>query len=62
MRKIVTEFVSLDGVVEAPNDSSAPFWNDEIAKYKFDELLASEALLMGRVTYQGFAEAWSLCR
>jgi dihydrofolate reductase len=59
MRKIVvTEFVSLDGVVEAPNEWSSPFWNDEIAKYKLDELFASDALLLGRVTYQGFAAAW----
>jgi dihydrofolate reductase len=35
-----------------------PFWSDEIGKFKFDELLASDALLLGRVTYQGFAAAW----
>src|SRR5262245_28637336 len=34
------------------------YWNDEIAKFKFDELFASDALLLGRVTYQGFAAAW----
>lgn len=35
-----------------------PYWYDEIAKFKFDELFASDVLLLGRVTYQGFAKAW----
>src|SRR3990172_9924567 len=59
MRKIiVTEFITLDGVTEAPHEWSFTFWNDEISKFKHDELLASDALLLGRVTYQGFAAAW----
>jgi len=59
MRKVVvTMFVSLDSVTEAPEKWSFPFWNDEIAKFKHDELFASDALLLGRVTYQGFAAAW----
>ena len=59
MRKIiVTEFVTLDGVTEAPEKWSFPFWNEEIGKFKHDELFASDALLLGRVTYQGFAAAW----
>ena len=49
--------MSLDGVMENPS-WTAPYWNDQIAKFKLDELLASDALLLGRVTYQGFAEAW----
>jgi dihydrofolate reductase len=58
MRKvIVTEFLSLDGIMEEPA-WSAPYWNDDIAKFKGDEMLASDALLLGRVTYQGFAAAW----
>lgn len=58
MRKvIVSEYVSLDGVMEEPA-WTMPYWNDEIAKFKFDELFASDALLLGRVTYQGFAKAW----
>ena len=58
MRKIVvTEFVSLDGVVEEPA-WTFPYWNDEIAKFKGEESSASDALLLGRVTYQGFAAAW----
>ena len=53
-----TLFMSLDGVVEEPQKWSFPYWNEEIGKYKLDETLASDALLLGRVTYQGFAEAW----
>lgn len=40
------------------NLGSVNYWNEEIAKYKFDELFASDTLLLGRVTYQGFAVAW----
>ncbi len=59
MRKVVvTEFLSLDGVMEAPHLWSFPYWNDEIEKFKHDELFASDAQLLGRVTYQGFASAW----
>lgn len=60
MRKvIVSEFVTLDGIMESPDKWSFQFWNEEAAKYKFDELFASDALLLGRVTYQLFAAAWS---
>lgn len=51
-------FVTLDGVMEAPNQWSFQFGSEEQQKYKFDELFASDALLLGRVTYQGFAAAW----
>ena len=58
MRNImVTEFVSLDGVMEAPG-WTFKYWNDEIATFKGEESSASDALLLGRVTYQGFAAAW----
>ena len=58
MRKIiVTEYVSLDGVMEDPA-WTAPYWNDEIAKFKYDELFASDLLLLGRVTYGGMSAAW----
>jgi dihydrofolate reductase len=50
-------YVSLDGVVEEPAWTSE-FWNDELATYQYDQLFASDALLLGRVTYQGFAAAW----
>lgn len=59
MRKVIaTEYVTLDGVMEEPGQWSFPFWNDEAAQYKSEELFASDALLLGRVTYQGFAAAW----
>lgn len=58
MKKIiVTEFMSLDGVVENPG-WSMPYWNDEIAKFKGDEQTSCDTLLLGRVTYEGFAAAW----
>ena len=58
MRKIVvTEFLSLDGVMEEPK-WTFKYWNDEIAKFKGEESSATDALLLGRVTYQGFAAAW----
>lgn len=58
MRKVVvTEFMALDGVVEEPA-WTFPYWNDEIAKFKGEESSASDSLLLGRVTYQGFAAAW----
>lgn len=54
---VVTEFVSLDGVMENPA-WTFPYWNDEVAKFKGEESDASDALLLGRVTYEGFAAAW----
>jgi dihydrofolate reductase len=57
-RIVVTEFVSLDGVMEEPRWTFQFERGPEGDKFKFDELFASEALLLGRVTYQGFAQAW----
>jgi dihydrofolate reductase len=66
-RIVVTEFVSLDGVMEDPGGSEDfryGGWSFEISrgdegdKFKLDETFSSEALLLGRVTYEGFAEAW----
>jgi dihydrofolate reductase len=66
-RIVVTEFVSLDGVMEAPGggeDYKHGGWTFEISrgeegdKFKLDETMASEALLLGRRTYEGFAAAW----
>jgi dihydrofolate reductase len=54
---VVTEFMSLDGVMENPS-WTFKYWNDEIAQFKADETTASDALLLGRVTYEGFAAAW----
>lgn len=68
MRKlIVTEFLSLDGVFEAPGPEGAgykyegwtfPYSNEEFMDFKSEELKASDMLLLGRVTYDGFAKAW----
>ena len=59
MRKvIVSEYVTLDGIMDEPGNWSFPFWNEEASTFKFDELRASDGLLLGRVTYQGFAKAW----
>ncbi|HEU0165780.1 MAG TPA: dihydrofolate reductase family protein [Thermomicrobiales bacterium] len=59
MRKVVVSmFMTVDGVMEAPNEWSFQFWSDESARYKFDELFEGDALLLGRVTYEGFAAAW----
>jgi dihydrofolate reductase len=66
-RIIVTEFVSLDGVMEAPGggeDYKHAGWTfeinrgDEGNKFKLKETFESEAILLGRVTYEGFAKAW----
>jgi dihydrofolate reductase len=59
MRRIIaTEYVTLDGVMDEPGVWSGPFFNDQAIKFKFDELFGSDALLLGRVTYEGFAKAW----
>jgi dihydrofolate reductase len=67
MRRIViSEFVSLDGVIEDPGGAEGfvhggwTFKHQDPAgmKFKLDETLAAGALLLGRVTYEGFAAAW----
>lgn len=63
---IVSEFVTLDGVMEAPGgEPSHPhtgwvfdYMSPEQEAYKLDEVKAAESLLLGRVTYEGFAAAW----
>lgn len=58
MRKVVvSEFVSLDGVMGEPG-WTFQFESEDRNQYKFDELAAADALLLGRVTYEGFAAAW----
>jgi dihydrofolate reductase len=66
-RIVATEFVSLDGVIEAPGGGEEfkhAGWTFEIErgdegdKFKLDETMSSDALLLGRVTYEGFAAAW----
>jgi dihydrofolate reductase len=67
MRKlVVTEFITLDGVIEDPGGAegfehggwSFKFNDPEGMQFKFDELLAADVQLLGRVTYQAFAKAW----
>jgi dihydrofolate reductase len=67
MKVVVSEFVSLDGVMEDPGGAEGykhGGWSfkfnrgPEGDKFKVDELAAAGALLLGRVTYQGFAKAW----
>jgi dihydrofolate reductase len=66
-RIVVTEFASLDGVMEDPGGSedfrhggwTFEYWRgDDGEKFKVDETMNSAALLLGRVTYEGFADAW----
>jgi len=67
MRKIiVSEFLTLDGIMEDPGGAegsahggwSFPFANEQYFAYKVEEIFSCDALLLGRVTYQGFADAW----
>jgi dihydrofolate reductase len=64
---VVSQFISLDGVIEDPGGAEEfdrggwAFKFDrgpEGDKFKLDEVMASEVLLLGRVTYEGFAKAW----
>ena len=63
---VVTEFVSLDGVMQAPGgeDFKYPGWSfafdrgEDGNQFKLDETLETDALLIGRVTYESFAGAW----
>ncbi|MDX1992183.1 MAG: dihydrofolate reductase family protein [bacterium] len=60
MRKlIISTMVTLDGVMENPQDWSFPYWSDEIGRYAYEQLFSTEALLMGRATYEGFSQAWA---
>jgi dihydrofolate reductase len=58
MRLVATEYLTLDGVFEEPGQWSFPFFSDQAAQFKSRELQASDALLLGRKTYEGFAAAW----
>jgi dihydrofolate reductase len=64
---IVSEFITLDGVVEAPGGEPShphagwtmPYGTPELYGYKLRETLEAESLLLGRVTFEGFSAAWS---
>lgn len=59
MGKIVaTEFVTVDGVMEDPHLWQGDLFDEDAGKFKLEETMASDALLLGRVTYEGFAAAW----
>jgi len=57
-RIVVSEFLSLDGVMEKPENWVFDFINTEINQFKFDEVMAGHALLLGYATYQVFANSW----
>ena len=68
MRKLVASFfISLDGVVEGPGPEenfelagwTMPYWDDDVAAFVQAGMMAADTLLLGRVTYQGFAAAFS---
>ena len=59
MRKITAGlFISLDGVVEDPQDWHFPYFNDEMGEAVTNQLAAADTLLLGRKTYDSFAGAW----
>ena len=59
MRKVIaSEFVSLDGVFEAPDQWHFPYFNDEMGQEIGAAMAASDAMLLGRVTYEEFAAFW----
>ncbi len=61
MRKlIVSEFLTLDGVMEAPEQWQPPYVSDDVAEEIRAEIHAAEASLLGRVTYEIFAAYWPL--
>ena len=59
MRKLIeSTFVTLDGVIENPQVWGPPYWDDDHGEYATKLLDRSDALLLGRVTYEGFVQAW----
>ena len=59
MRKIIAGlFTSLDGVVEAPETWTGPYFNDQVGQAVGTLMAANDAMLLGRVTYEGFAAAF----
>ncbi|TMQ91756.1 hypothetical protein ETD83_29350 [Actinomadura soli] len=59
MRKLVeSTFVTLDGVISSPEKWGPPYWDEEHSGYSDELFSASDALLLGRVTYEAFAQVW----
>jgi hypothetical protein len=70
-RLVVTEYISVDGVVEAPSGTEQferVRWTDDFSRgpdgnqFKVDETMASDAQLLGRITYETFAAVWRTSR
>jgi dihydrofolate reductase len=67
-RIVAVEYLSLDGVTEDPGLAgeyehrgwTVPYWNDDIEKWQTDQLFASRALLLGRMTFEEFVASWPL--
>jgi dihydrofolate reductase len=65
-RIVAAEYVTADGVMQDPGGVgeielggwSNSYWNDELARLQTELLFASDSLLLGRITYEGFAAAW----
>ena len=61
MRKvIVNEYMTLDGVVEAPEKWQFPYLSDDVAEIIQSQILDADAILLGRVTYEIFAASWPM--
>lgn len=59
MRKIINStYVSLDGVIQNPQNWTSAYFQDEAAAYARELLFSCDALLMGRTTFDGFSQAW----
>ncbi|RFS85076.1 hypothetical protein D0T12_13380 [Actinomadura spongiicola] len=59
MRKIISStYISLDGVIEEPQNWTSAYFQDEAAAYAKDLLFSCDAILMGRRTFDGFSQAW----
>lgn len=67
MRLVAAEYVSIDGRMQMEDPEgreeerggwTAPYWDDELAELQREQLFASDALLLGRVTYESFAATW----
>ena len=59
MRKLIeSTSMTLDGVISNPQDWSAPYWDEDHMAYAGSLMRDADALVLGRVTYEGFAQAW----
>lgn len=59
MRTLIeSTFITLDGVISEPQEWGVPYWDDEHSGYASELLSAADSLLLGRLTFEGFASAW----